>query len=281
MKFKVYIHRRKTNNEVFYVGIAKIQKETSKYDRPSDTWKRSKEWKQEYKEFGRKVQIYKVNLSLLEAYREEIRLINYYGRRDLGTGILVNKTHGGDGGMGIPMPKGKDEPTSKPIVDVHTGKIKFYGYREVAEHFKVDKSYVGKVLRTGGGGTGYKWGLMLKTRYEYLLKRGIDPVSYLKKRSDIADRNFEKAIKYKRTDEHKEKMREIVKAQYISGERVAKPRLGGENPMSRGVVNVETGMTWETCVQAARDNGMTRYQMSRRCHGRIEKDKRFKYILNK
>tara|TARA_B100001093_G_C26679197_1_gene949671 strand:- start:259 stop:1104 length:846 start_codon:yes stop_codon:yes gene_type:complete len=281
MKFKVYIHRRKTNNEVFYVGIAKIQKETSKYDRPSDTWKRSKEWKEVYKEFGRKVQIYKVNLSLLEAYREEIRLINYYGRRDLGTGILVNKTCGGDGGMGIPMPKGKDEPTSKPIVDVRTGKVVFYGYREAAEHFGVDKSHIGKVLRkVGSGGIAqFNWGLMLKTRYDYMLEQGIDPVAYLKKQSDIANRNIRKG--YKRTKKQNQRMREIVKAQYISGKRVVKPRLGGENPMSRGVINVKTGTTWETCVQAARDNGMTRHQMSRRCHGRIEKDKRFKYILNK
>ena len=38
------------------------------------------------------------NLSEEDAYNLEIQLIEHYGRRDIGTGILLNKTAGGTGG---------------------------------------------------------------------------------------------------------------------------------------------------------------------------------------
>lgn len=40
----------------------------------------------------------KENLSENEAFSEEIKLISFYGRKDLGTGILRNKSEGGRGG---------------------------------------------------------------------------------------------------------------------------------------------------------------------------------------
>ena len=45
-----------------------------------------------------RIQIIKENLTEQEAWDYEIELIAMYGRKDLGTGILKNKTDGGEGG---------------------------------------------------------------------------------------------------------------------------------------------------------------------------------------
>jgi hypothetical protein len=276
--YKVYLHRKATDGEVFYVGIAKNQKESSNYDRPTDTWNRTKKWKEVYRQCGRDVEIHMDNLSLDEAMNEESRLISHYGRLDRGTGQLVNRTSGGQSCNGTPMPKGKECPFSNLIVDVHTGEVKFYGYRQVAEKLGVDKSHVGKVLRPNGkyAIAQYDWGLMLKSKYDYLIKRGIDPVAYLKKRKDAARRRWSNAQKYERTEEHKALMRQRLmlanpwkSITYLKGK---------DNPMAKGVINVETGETWSTVVEAAKANNMSRYAMGKRCQGKIKKEKQFRFI---
>ena len=50
----------------------------------------------------------KQNLTEKEAFRHEIYMIDVFGRKDLGTGILRNRTNGGDGPSGrTPWNKGK------------------------------------------------------------------------------------------------------------------------------------------------------------------------------
>jgi molecular chaperone DnaK (HSP70) len=59
----------------------------------------------------------KQNLTEEEAFRHEIYMIDVFGRIDLGTGILHNRTDGGDGVSGyIPS-----EETRKRMSDVHKG----------------------------------------------------------------------------------------------------------------------------------------------------------------
>jgi hypothetical protein len=91
---QVYTHIRLDNNEVFYVGVG-----STKY-RATSQHNRNKYWTNIVKKVGYRVEILKDGLTWEQACEEEKRLIKEYGRRDLGTGQLVNMTDGGDGVVG-------------------------------------------------------------------------------------------------------------------------------------------------------------------------------------
>lgn len=83
----VYLHRKKTDNSIFYVGMGNLKRAYSK--------QRSAWWHRIVNKYGLIVDIFKDNLSLNEACELEIELIKKYGRIDLKTGQLINQTKGG------------------------------------------------------------------------------------------------------------------------------------------------------------------------------------------
>tara|TARA_R110002050_G_scaffold295248_2_gene453900 strand:+ start:179 stop:937 length:759 start_codon:yes stop_codon:yes gene_type:complete len=88
----VYLHRD-VNNTIFYVGVGGKS-------RPKVTQKRSSEWKAIAKD-GYSIEIHKKEITLSEAFKIEIDLIELIGRDNLGLGTLVNKTIGGAGSKGV------------------------------------------------------------------------------------------------------------------------------------------------------------------------------------
>ena len=96
MKAYVYTHTRLDTNEIFYVGIGT----QDNYIRASRTANRSVFWENITKKTGWKIDIVFDNLTWEEACEKEKQLISFYGRKDIGTGILVNHTNGGDGSNG-------------------------------------------------------------------------------------------------------------------------------------------------------------------------------------
>lgn len=88
----VYQHIRLDTNEVFYVGIGSDKN----YKRANWSYGRSKFWKSVAKN-GFKVIITHDKIDFESCKKVEVSLIKFYGRRDIGTGILVNMTDGGDG----------------------------------------------------------------------------------------------------------------------------------------------------------------------------------------
>jgi hypothetical protein len=87
----VYKHFRKDTNEVFYIGIGKTKR------RVNSSGCRNQHWKNIVNKVGFYYEIVEDNLSWQQACEVERQLIKEYGRRDLGTGSLVNMTDGGDG----------------------------------------------------------------------------------------------------------------------------------------------------------------------------------------
>ncbi len=91
--FYVYVHRRLSDQVVFYVG--KGQK-----NRAFDFIRRSNHWKAVARKHGVSVEIVLADVSEREAFEHECELIRLYGRKDCGLGPLVNKSDGGEGPSG-------------------------------------------------------------------------------------------------------------------------------------------------------------------------------------
>jgi len=119
----VYQHRRKDTNEVFYIGIGK-----DKY-RPYQTINRNKHWTNTVNKVGYSIDILIEGLSYEEACRVEEGLIESYGRRDLGTGNLVNMKEGGKNGIGWKPSKETIEKISKSQI----GKVGAWNGRKHSE----------------------------------------------------------------------------------------------------------------------------------------------------
>ena len=66
-----------------------------------------------------KIIFLKQNLTEEEAFKHEIYMISVFGRKDLGTGILLNRTNGGEGGSGRILTEEEREIRRK------TGKINY------------------------------------------------------------------------------------------------------------------------------------------------------------
>jgi len=89
----VYFHINPLKNEVFYVGIGNKV-------RPFCKSKRSAFWNNIVSKYGYIIDVVHENLTCNEAIEKEKYYINFYGRKDLNKGSLVNLTDGGDGTVG-------------------------------------------------------------------------------------------------------------------------------------------------------------------------------------
>ena len=88
--YYVYIHKKATSGEIFYVGKGKNNRCTSVKGR-------SKHWRNIHNKHVVICEIVANSLMESEAFLLEKKLIRKFGRLDLGEGTLVNLTDGGEG----------------------------------------------------------------------------------------------------------------------------------------------------------------------------------------
>ncbi len=103
MSYCVYIHKTADKNIPFYVGIGSHMRANSGGTR------RTKWWHNIVNKHGRKVDITADGLSWERASLLEKFLIQEMGRKDIGTGGLVNMTNGGDGRCNSPQSQATKE----------------------------------------------------------------------------------------------------------------------------------------------------------------------------
>lgn len=118
----VYLHRKETDNEVFYVGKGSHKNRAYRNDG------RNQHWHRVVNKYGKTVEIFKDNLEENLAFYLEKFLILVYGKEN-----LTNKTDGGEGASGCKWPKSsyekraatphhmKNKELAKKVADVQRG----------------------------------------------------------------------------------------------------------------------------------------------------------------
>lgn len=104
----VYIHRKKSDDTIFYVGIGNVDRAYQKS--PTN---RPVQWHRTVNKHGYYVEILLTDLSKKDACEVEIYLIEEFGRRDKKKGLLLNRTDGGEVGNGL----------GKACYNIETGEV--------------------------------------------------------------------------------------------------------------------------------------------------------------
>ncbi len=99
--YYIYIHIRVDLNVPFYVGVGTIRSERKyykqRYYRAHNKSRRTKFWKNIINKTDYRIEVLEESLDEVYILKREQELIQLYGRRDLGSGTLVNLTDGGEG----------------------------------------------------------------------------------------------------------------------------------------------------------------------------------------
>src|SRR6266536_1327024 len=97
----VYLHYSGASDGPFYVGKGshRVRDKKLSHERAFARDRRSASWRSA--SAALRVEIIASCRTDNEAQRLETELISFYGRRDLGLGLLVNVTDGGDGHAGM------------------------------------------------------------------------------------------------------------------------------------------------------------------------------------
>jgi len=157
----------------------------------------------------------KQNLTEEQAFKHEIYMIAVLGRKDLGTGILHNRTDGGEGSSGTiisdetrrkigEVSKNPSEETRKKMSEAHKGENHpMYGKTHVEESKrKMSEAHKGKTLSEE---TKRKIGDSIKGKNHYLYGKSLSEETKIK----LSEAHKGKTL----SEEHRKKMSEASKGE--------------------------------------------------------------------
>ena len=104
--YYVYAYIRKSDGTPYYIGKGRLNRAFCSHGKLSVPKDKSK------------IVFLETNLTELGALALERRYIRWWGRKDLGTGILLNKTDGGEGSSGLIM----SDVAKLKLSEYHSGK---------------------------------------------------------------------------------------------------------------------------------------------------------------
>jgi len=218
--------------ETFYIGVGNDIRPYTKSDR-SEFW-----WKVVNK-YGYEIQILKRDLTKEEAYKLEIILIAWYGRKNLNKGPLVNLTDGGDGSNNVIV----SEETKEKL------RIARIGYTHSDEtKFKISNSHKGKIISEE---TKHKMSKSAK-------KKIVTKEHYNKLHGNQKGENNGMFGKI-HSEKTKQKIREKATGRKMSDEAKSK--------ISKMVLHLETGVFFYSIVEAYLALGFTSTDFRRQLYG--------------
>jgi len=100
-----------------------------------------------------KIIFLKQNITEEEAFKHEIYMIAVFGRKDLGTGILRNKTDGGEGSSGLKMSNESKQKMSK----IHKGKTLSEKHKQILTKYRIKKHSKETIEKLRKSKIGNKW----------------------------------------------------------------------------------------------------------------------------
>lgn len=106
--YYLYRHIRLDKNEIFYIGIGKINKNTKPYSKDSEKYRRAYTTKNRNNHWLNIINFTNYDIEILFESNDrsfiiekEKEFIKLYGRKDLNLGTLCNFTDGGEGKEGV------------------------------------------------------------------------------------------------------------------------------------------------------------------------------------
>jgi hypothetical protein len=255
----VYRHIRLDKNEPFYIGIGSDS--DGKYTRSKSKKNRNNHWYNIVNCTDYKIEIMLDDLTWEEANEKEIELVAFYGRRDLNKGTLVNLTNGGDGVVGY---KQSEETKKKRSESMKGKKTNEETIKKMSESRKnlYENGYVSP-------NKGKKQSEETKKKRSESLKGKKRPED-VKIRISIANKGKDSWKKGKKSsDVSRKKVSETLKENY---------KNGYVSPVSKKVINTETGNIYNSVAEMCRNLGLNAGTMAGKLSGRRKNNTPFKYL---